>query len=156
VGVQIQNCDKGVHCTLAYRYKTKQTNSQPVKMSLVSYSLWAGQLQEIGIRISAGTRDFCFVRNVQRSTQSRIQWVPGAVSPGIKLTTHFHLVPRSKMVELYLHSPYDFMASQIVQNSLLVRMPDRQKYRFDSWGSIPNLLRFFCSPPQTTTKLCLY
>jgi hypothetical protein len=27
------------------------------------------------------------------------------LSPGVKLTTHLHLVPRSRMVELYLHSP---------------------------------------------------
>jgi hypothetical protein len=42
-------------------------------------------------------------------TQSPIQWVPGAISlginrPGVKLTTHLHLVPRSKIVELYLQS----------------------------------------------------
>jgi len=37
-------------------------------------------------------------------TQAPIQWVPGALSLGVKrsgreahLTTHFHLVPRSKM-----------------------------------------------------------
>jgi hypothetical protein len=29
---------------------------------------------------------------------------------GAKLTTDLHLVPRSRMVELYLHSPYVFMA----------------------------------------------
>jgi hypothetical protein len=28
----------------------------------------------------------------------RIHW-------GVKLTTHLHLVPKSRMVELYLHSP---------------------------------------------------
>jgi hypothetical protein len=28
----------------------------------------------------------------------------------VKLTTHFYLVPRSRMVQLYLHSPYTFMA----------------------------------------------
>jgi hypothetical protein len=43
-------------------------------------------------------------------TQPPIQWVPWALSPGgkrqgVKLTTHLHLVPRSRMVELYLHSP---------------------------------------------------
>jgi hypothetical protein len=27
-----------------------------------------------------------------------------------KLATHFHLVPRSRMVELYFYSPYVFMA----------------------------------------------
>jgi hypothetical protein len=31
-------------------------------------------------------------------------------SRGVKPTTHFHLVPRSRMVELYLHTPYVFMA----------------------------------------------
>jgi hypothetical protein len=42
-------------------------------------------------------------------TQSPIQWVPGALSLGVKqlgmkLTTRPHLVPRLRMVELYLHS----------------------------------------------------
>jgi hypothetical protein len=42
---------------------------------------------------------------------TRFQRVPGALSPevkaagGVKVTTHFHLVPRSRMVKLYLHSP---------------------------------------------------
>jgi hypothetical protein len=31
--------------------------------------------------------------------------VPGVRSLGIKLTTYLHLVPRSRKVELYLHSP---------------------------------------------------
>jgi hypothetical protein len=30
---------------------------------------------------------------------------PGVKRPGMKLTTHLHLVPRSRMVDLYLHSP---------------------------------------------------
>jgi hypothetical protein len=29
----------------------------------------------------------------------------GGCLPGVKLTTHLHLAPRSRMVELYLHSP---------------------------------------------------
>jgi hypothetical protein len=41
--------------------------------------------------------------------QSHIQWVRWAHPQGysgrsVKLTTHLHLVPRSRMVELYLHS----------------------------------------------------
>jgi hypothetical protein len=28
----------------------------------------------------------------------------------VKLTTGLHLEPRARMVELYLHSPYDYMA----------------------------------------------
>jgi hypothetical protein len=31
-------------------------------------------------------------------------WVPGAIDRGMTLTTHLHLVPRLRMVELYLHS----------------------------------------------------
>jgi hypothetical protein len=31
--------------------------------------------------------------------------VPEALSPGVKLTIHLHLVPRSRMVGLYLHCP---------------------------------------------------
>jgi hypothetical protein len=43
-------------------------------------------------------------------TQPPIQWVPGAFSreerwPGANLTTYFHLVLRSRTVELYLHCP---------------------------------------------------
>jgi hypothetical protein len=40
-------------------------------------------------------------------TQPPIQWVPGGSFPGrgVKLTTHLHPVPRSRVVELYLHSP---------------------------------------------------
>jgi hypothetical protein len=46
-------------------------------------------------------------------TQPPVQWVPGAVYPGIKrqgvkLTTLLHLVPMLRMVELYLHSPIHF------------------------------------------------
>jgi hypothetical protein len=45
------------------------------------------------------------------STQPPIQWIPGFLFPGgesgkgVKLTTHLYLVPKSGMVELYLHSP---------------------------------------------------
>jgi hypothetical protein len=42
-------------------------------------------------------------------TQPLIQWIPGALSLRVKwqvlnLITHLYLVPRSRMVELYLHS----------------------------------------------------
>jgi hypothetical protein len=32
------------------------------------------------------------------------------VAGGVKLTTHLNLVPRLRMVELYLQSPYVFVA----------------------------------------------
>jgi hypothetical protein len=44
-------------------------------------------------------------------TQSPVQWVPGVISPGLKrgrgvtLTTHPHLVPRSRMSRSYTSSP---------------------------------------------------
>jgi hypothetical protein len=40
-------------------------------------------------------------------TQPLIQWIRGAGrdSQDMKLTTYLHLVPRSRVVELYLHSP---------------------------------------------------
>jgi hypothetical protein len=44
-------------------------------------------------------------------TQPPVQWVPGALSPGVKrgrgvtLTTHPHLVPRSRMSRSYTSSP---------------------------------------------------
>jgi hypothetical protein len=41
---------------------------------------------------------------------------PGAKQLGVKLTTHFHLVPRSRMMELYLRSP--IFLHGIVLNSL--------------------------------------
>jgi hypothetical protein len=34
----------------------------------------------------------------------------GLSGRGVKLTTHLNLVPRSRKVELHLHSPYIFMA----------------------------------------------
>jgi hypothetical protein len=40
-----------------------------------------------------------------------VQWVPGVLSPGVKrgrevrLTTHPHLVPRSRMIRSYTSSP---------------------------------------------------
>jgi hypothetical protein len=33
---------------------------------------------------------------------------------GLKLTTHLHLVPRLKCVELYLHSPHVLMIGRLI------------------------------------------
>jgi hypothetical protein len=51
------------------------------------------------------------------STQPPVQWVPGVLSPelkrgrGVTLTTHPHLVPRSRMSRSYISSPQSaFMA----------------------------------------------
>jgi hypothetical protein len=37
--------------------------------------------------------------------QPPIKWVHGKISTGVKLTTNLQLVPRSRIVELYLHTP---------------------------------------------------
>jgi hypothetical protein len=68
--------------------------------------------QGIGVRFCAGARDVSLL-NVKigpGATQSPIQRVLAAVFMGergtsMKLTTHYHLVLRLRIVELYLHSP---------------------------------------------------
>jgi hypothetical protein len=42
-----------------------------------------------------------------RPTHPSVQWVLGSLSSdwGMKLATYLHLVPKSRIVELYLHSP---------------------------------------------------
>jgi hypothetical protein len=57
----------------------------------------------VGVRVPVGT--FIFLTSslqVLGPTQPPIQWVPGAFAPGVsrrgvKLTTHFQLVPRSRI-----------------------------------------------------------
>jgi len=50
-------------------------------------------------------------RPALRPSQSPVQWVPGVLSPGVKrgrgvmLTTHTHLVLRSRMSRSYTSSP---------------------------------------------------
>jgi hypothetical protein len=49
-------------------------------------------------------------RTALGSTQPPIQWVPGALSPRVlrprrEADTHLHLILRSRIVELCLHSP---------------------------------------------------
>jgi hypothetical protein len=66
-----------------------------------------------GVRLRAGTRNFLFFTAFMPAlgpTQPPIQRIPVALSSGlsgrdVKLTIHFHLVPKSRMVELYIHSP---------------------------------------------------
>jgi hypothetical protein len=53
---------------------------------------------------------FATSRPVLGPIQPPIHWITGALHPGVKwhsvkLTTHLHLVPRSRMMELHLHSP---------------------------------------------------
>jgi hypothetical protein len=67
---------------------------------------------KIGVRFPAGASDFTHLHIVQTGTgahpasyiMSTRGSFPGGKRPDVKLTTHLHLVPRSKTVELYLHS----------------------------------------------------
>jgi hypothetical protein len=68
----------------------------------------------IGVRSSAGAKDFSsslFVQMALRPTQPPVQWVPGGPFPGAKrgrgvtLTTHPHLVPKSRMSRSYTPLP---------------------------------------------------
>jgi hypothetical protein len=70
----------------------------------------------VGVRFLVEARDFSLYHSVQTgsralpafyqmvilgySTRSRAAW-----GRDVKLTTHLHLVPRLRMVEVYLHSP---------------------------------------------------
>jgi hypothetical protein len=55
--------------------------------------------------------DKCVCVCVYVFTQPPVQWVPGVLSPGLErgrcvtLTTHPHLVPRSRMSRSYTSSP---------------------------------------------------
>jgi hypothetical protein len=68
----------------------------------------------IGVRSPAEAKDFPLTsvsRPALRPAQPPVQWVPGILSPGVKrgrgvtLTTHHHLVPRSRMSRSYISSP---------------------------------------------------
>jgi hypothetical protein len=49
-------------------------------------------------------QDFSLLHNVQTGSWAHLASYPMGTR-GVKPTTHFHLVPRSRMIELYLHSP---------------------------------------------------
>jgi len=64
-----------------------------------------------GLVYLAGSGNFSLCHRVQTGSAARpasypIQWVLGDLSPEVKrpLTTHHHLKPKLKYVELYLHS----------------------------------------------------
>jgi hypothetical protein len=74
---------------------------------------------EAGVRFQARARNFPLLQSVQIGSETHPSFYPidtgysfpeGKAAGGVKLTTHFHLMSRLIMVELYLHSPYVFMA----------------------------------------------
>jgi hypothetical protein len=88
----------------------------------VIYSVWlqTGQPGDRGSIPGRGKR-ICPLASVSRlalgTTQPPVQWIPGCLSPGLRrgrgvmLTTHPHLVPRSRMSKRYTRLPLSaFMA----------------------------------------------
>jgi hypothetical protein len=66
------------------------------------------------VQFPLGVTDFCLLLSVYTGSGAHSASYPmgtvgsfpgGKDAWGIKLTSHLHLVPRSRMVELYLHSP---------------------------------------------------
>jgi hypothetical protein len=60
------------------------------------------------VRFPAGLGIFLFTaasRTALGPSQPPIEWVPGALSLGVKLTTHLHLVSRSKNAWSYTSAP---------------------------------------------------
>jgi hypothetical protein len=94
-----------------FKYRTHRPDI-PNKSKFIPKELfYPEKLQSLNISHASTFRPFC--SNIDRPTvgptQPPVQWVPGGSLPGcgrdVKLTSHLHIVPRSRMVELYLHSP---------------------------------------------------
>jgi hypothetical protein len=72
-------------------------------------------------------------------TQPPVQWVPGVLSPGVKrgrgatLTTHPHLVPRSRMSTSYAFSPPSAFVS-CSGTALAFRLPRDNALRCWTFG----------------------
>jgi hypothetical protein len=112
-------------------YSRKLTHMSRV----TQYSIWI-RAGRPGYRSSIpdiGERTF-FLASVfgqaQGPTQPPVHWVPGVLSPGLKrgrgvtLTTHLHLVPRSRMSRSYTSSPSSsFMACSGTLLALNLHLP---------------------------------
>jgi hypothetical protein len=83
---------------------------EPRYLSRYSDTLWAGR--PAGVRFPAGARDFSLLHSIQTSCRVHPASYPmgteevsrGVKRPGREADHKPHLVPRSRMVELYLHS----------------------------------------------------
>jgi hypothetical protein len=89
---------------------------------LVGILLYRLDGQGTGVLFLAGIKDFYLLHSIHTSTgahpTSYIMGTrgsfPAGKEPGMKLTTHLHLVLGSRMVELYLHPPCVFMAWYLI------------------------------------------
>jgi hypothetical protein len=88
-------------------------------------------------------------RSALGPTQPPIQWVPVALSLGVKLTTHFHLVPRSKNAWSYisthpirLHAWRLIKTQDVFMTKYLVNQRDNLMYLSLSFRNISEGLLF--------------
>jgi hypothetical protein len=84
-----------------------------------------------GVPVLAGTGDISLLHSLQ--TGASLPWVLGALSTGVKrpeseVGTRFCLVPRSRTVKLYLHSPYVFMACTLINEALGQLYPSQEHF----------------------------
>jgi hypothetical protein len=90
--------------------------SKAAFVSWVAQSVWLRGGRPDGLSSIPGRGERIFPltsesRPALRPTQPPVQWVPGDISPGLRrgrgvtLTTHPHLVPRSRMSRSYTSSP---------------------------------------------------
>jgi hypothetical protein len=113
---------KTIHLSL---YLTVSDSEEDLKIKLRAITLMKAEKSvstatagQLGFD-SRQWQDICFStasRSVLGPIQPPIQLKPGRglflrgqSNQGVKLTIQLYLVPRSKMVSLELHSPYDFM-----------------------------------------------
>jgi hypothetical protein len=105
-------CQELVNIIIISTTTTTTTGSRGISVSIESgYGLndWANE-----VRSPAVAKDFSSSLCVQTGSGAHtapVQWVQGVLSPGVKrgrsvtLTTHPHLVPRSRMSRSYTSSP---------------------------------------------------
>jgi hypothetical protein len=100
---------------VSYHNTTRYHNLSRPRLGLTRTCIY----HSVGVALGYGLEDrgpgiFLFTtasRTALKPTQPPVQWVPGALSLGVKLTTHLHLVSRSKNAWSYTSNPqYALMA----------------------------------------------
>jgi hypothetical protein len=85
-----------------------------------SWSMICYGAVEVHSLLMTGPRDFSVLHSAQTGPGTHPASSPMATGGrGVKLTTHHHLEPRSRIVELYLHSPVRLHG--VVHNNLSTR-----------------------------------
>jgi hypothetical protein len=135
-------------------------NTAAVALNLRSYSIVAIAtgygLDDWGVttRVQVGSRIFSTSSKlVPGPTQPPIPWVPGLFPQwwsgrGVKLTIRLHLVPSSRMAELYRHSPICLRGIVLNELSTGTTLPFTVRWRIQIVKLISMQLHlyFWCFP----------